>query len=205
MSQQIWALEMTQQPSATDQINSNARVDESGAASRTSILSGYRPGIIGGITLVHALYYARASGFGQRFESVVAGGLADFCDRLTNPRNAIWAAMQSDDIVGSIAIDGEDLGANVAHLRWFIMDDRVRGTGVGRGLLSTALAFADANGFAETHLWTFEGLSAARHLYESQGFACVEERPGNQWGSEVLEQRFIRPLLESSAQRSSTK
>jgi GNAT superfamily N-acetyltransferase len=113
--------------------------------------------------------------------------------------------MQSDDIVGSIAIDGEDLGANVAHLRWFIMDDRARGTGVGRTLLSTALAFADANGFAETPLWTFEGLSAARHLYESQGFACVEEHPGNQWGSEVLEQRFIRPLLESSAHRSSTK
>jgi GNAT superfamily N-acetyltransferase len=194
MSQQIWAVMMTQQPFARDQINSNPHVDESAAASQISIFPGYRPGIIGGITLVHALYYARASGFGQRFESVVAGGLADFCDRLTNPRNAIWAAMQGDDIVGSIAIDGEDLGANVAHLRWFIMDDRARGTGVGRRLLSTALAFADANGFAETHLWTFKGLSAARHLYESQGFACVEERPGNQWGSEVIEQRFVRPI-----------
>jgi hypothetical protein len=65
MSQEFWALEMARQPSATDQINSNARVDESGAALQIGILPGYRLGIIGGITLVHALYYARASGFGS--------------------------------------------------------------------------------------------------------------------------------------------
>lgn len=157
------------------------------------IVQGYQPGIIARITQMHALYYARTSGFGQRFESVVAGGLAAFCDRLENPRNAIWVAVLRDEIVASIAIDGEDLGKEIAHLRWFIVDDDARGTGVGRELLSTALSFADGQGFAETHLWTFSGLLAARHLYEATGFRCVEERKGSQWGSEVLEQRFIRP------------
>ncbi len=61
-----------------------------------------------------------------------------------------------------------------------------------RRLLETALAFVDKNGFAATHLWTFNGLSTARHLYETHGFTCVEEYPGSQWGSEVLEQRFVR-------------
>ncbi|NTE56189.1 MarR family transcriptional regulator [Agrobacterium tumefaciens] len=164
------------------------------AAPAIDIVSGYRPGIIARITQMHALYYARASGFGQRFESVVAEGLASFCNRLERPQNAIWTAMRGDKIVGSVAIDGEDLGSEIAHLRWFIVDDSVRGGGVGRRLLAAALAFADKNAFAETHLWTFNGLSAARHLYETHGFTCVEEHPGSQWGSEVLEQRFIRRL-----------
>jgi GNAT superfamily N-acetyltransferase len=115
---------------------------------QTEIVRGYRQGIIARITQMHALYYARTSGFGQRFESVVAGGLAVFCDRPENSRNAIWSAVQGNEVVGSIAIDGEDKGAEIAHLRWFIVDDGVRGGGVGRKLLSTALAFVDAQGFA---------------------------------------------------------
>lgn len=161
-------------------------------APAVEVIEGYRPGLIARITQMHALYYARTSGFGQPFESVVAEGLAAFCNRLDSPKNAIWVAMRSQQIIGSIAIDGEDLGADIAHLRWFIVDDGVRGSGVGRRLLETALAFVDKNGFAATHLWTFNGLSTARHLYETHGFTCVEEYPGSQWGSEVLEQRFVR-------------
>jgi len=159
---------------------------------RIEIADGYRPGLIGRITQMHALYYARTAGFGQRFESVVASGLAEFCSRLDHPKNAIWAALQSSEIVGSIAIDGQDLGAKIAHLRWFIVDDGARGWGAGRKLLSAALDFADRQAFSETHLWTFSDLAAARHLYAAHGFALVEERPGTQWGREVLEQRFTR-------------
>ena len=156
------------------------------------IVAGYRPGLIARITEMHALYYARASGFGQAFESVVAGGLADFCGRLARPGNDVWSAIRDDGVIGSIAIDGEDLGSGIAHLRWFIVEGAVRGGGTGRRLLSAALDFADENRFEETHLWTFAGLAAARHLYEAHGFVCVEERSGRQWGSEVLEQRFVR-------------
>ncbi|SOC45832.1 MarR family transcriptional regulator with acetyltransferase activity [Rhizobium subbaraonis] len=157
-----------------------------------TIVSGYRPGLIARITAMHALHYARTSGFGQRFESVVAAGLAEFCDRLGNPGNEIWAAMQGNEIVGSIAIDGEDMGAGTAHLRWFIVEDALRGSGCGKRLLDGALAFADEKGFCETHLWTFSGLDAARHLYETRGFVLAEESPGTQWGKEVREQRFVR-------------
>jgi len=158
------------------------------------IRAGYEPGILGRVTLMHALYYARNSGFGQAFESVVADGLAEFGNRLAKPRNEIWAATKGGDIVGSVAVDGEDMGPGIAHLRWFIVDDTARGGGVGKRLLDAALAFADGHGFAETHLWTFSGLNAARHLYETRGFTLAEERPGSQWGSEVLEQRFVRAL-----------
>ena len=160
--------------------------------SEIQISCGYRLNLIGRITHMHMAYYAPFAGFGQRFESVVAGGLASFCDRLHQPNNQIWLAIQNQQIVGSVAIDGEDLGNNMAHLRWFIMDDRVRGKGVGSQLLTQALQFVDAKGFEETQLWTFNGLNAARHLYESNGFKLAEENLGNQWGTEIMEQRFCR-------------
>ena len=96
--------------------------------------------------------------------------------------------------MGSIAIDGEDLGDGIAHLRWFIVSDALRGTGRGRVLLQDALNFCDERGFEETHLWTFEGLDAARRLYEENGFVLAEEYWGDQWGKKMREQRFIRPL-----------
>ena len=153
---------------------------------------GYQPGLIGQFTEMHMAYYAKTSGFCKRFESVVAAGLASFCDRLHHPKNEIWRAVQDHQTMGAIAIDGEDLSDNTAHLRWFIMDEAVRGQGIGRQLLVKALQFVDAQNFKETHLWTFKGLSAARHLYEAHGFELVEERMGNQWGQKVLEQRFCR-------------
>lgn len=154
--------------------------------------TGYRPGLIADITRLHMNYYVQYAGFGQRFETVVAGGLAEFCDRLESSNNTIWTATRNGEIVGSVAIDGEDLGQGTAHLRWFIVGDAVRGLGVGRKLLNAALAFVDQHGFAQTQLWTFSGLSAARHLYEANGFACVEEQTGAQWGKDVIEQRFVR-------------
>jgi DNA-binding MarR family transcriptional regulator/GNAT superfamily N-acetyltransferase len=166
--------------------------DQKPQSSPVEIVTGYRPGIIARITEMHALYYARTSDFGQAFESRVAGGLAEFCGRLENPQNRIWAAMRDGQVRGSVAIDGEDLGEGIAHLRWFITDDTLRGTGAGKKLLDAAMDFVDANGFNETHLWTFSGLNAARHLYQTRGFALVEEYAGSQWGRKVLEQRFVR-------------
>lgn len=153
---------------------------------------GYTPGIVGRIAEMHAQYYARRSGFGTKFESRVAGDLAEFVLRLPSPQNLLLSARAHGRIVGSIAIDGQDLSSGAAHLRWYIVDDTMRGAGVGAALLERALAFCDAHSFDEVHLWTFSGLDAARWLYEKNGFALTEEHPGDQWGREVLEQRFVR-------------
>ncbi|WP_143589560.1 bifunctional helix-turn-helix transcriptional regulator/GNAT family N-acetyltransferase [Thalassospira mesophila] len=157
------------------------------------IMPGYQPGIIGRVVEMHAHYYANISGFGAFFESKVASGMAEFAGRLDHRVNQIWAATDGGGhVVGSIAIDGEDLGDNSAHLRWFIVGDGQRGSGVGRALLRQALSFCDACGFAKTRLWTFKGLDAARKLYEANGFILENEQTGQQWGTEVTEQTFVR-------------
>lgn len=169
------------------------RIGESGKQqSSITVATGYRPGLIGRVAEMHASFYSAHSGFGQFFESQVAHGIAEFAGRLQDPCNQVWAAICNGRIVGSLAIDGQDLGNNTAHLRWFILDNGCRGSGVGRQLMGEAMAFCDLHGFAETRLWTFKGLHAARKLYESFGFQLVEEEQGAQWGSTVTEQQFVR-------------
>lgn len=158
-----------------------------------AIREGYAIGLLASVIGMHATYYARESGFGEAFETRVAGDLAAFMPRAARSRNGIWHAVADGHIVGAIAIDGEDLGENRAHLRWFVVADGFRRSGLGRNLLETALTFCDAQGFAETWLWTFRGLDAARALYERHGFALAEEWQGDQWGKQVMEQRFVRP------------
>ncbi|MEO8298293.1 MAG: bifunctional helix-turn-helix transcriptional regulator/GNAT family N-acetyltransferase [Burkholderiales bacterium] len=174
-----------------------APVEAPASAPEVHIVRGYRPGAIGAIAALHAHYYARERGFGVAFESKVAAGLADFCPRLAKPYNGLWLALAGERIVGSVAIDGEDLAARQAHLRWLIVDDGQRGGGVGRRLLAEALAFCDARRFAATQLWTLQGLDAARRLYEGSGFELAETFVGTQWGRRVTEQRFVRPRLRS--------
>jgi len=156
------------------------------------LVSVYQPGAIGRIVQMHAQFYSRSVGFGSFFESKVAAGLAEFIARPAHARNGMWLALQEGRIVGSIVIDGQDLGENHAHLRWFIVDDGLRGSGAGRRLLEAALAFCDVQGFDAVHLWTFQGLDAARRLYEAHGFKLLEQWSGAQWGKEVIEQRFVR-------------
>lgn len=157
-----------------------------------TIEHGYRPGAIGRIAALHAGYYARQAGFGVAFEAKVARELAEFCERLEPARDRLWLALDGDRIEGSLVIDGLHAGDEGAHLRWFIASDALRGQGTGRALVQQACDFVDACGCGRTYLWTFEGLNAARHLYESFGFRLVHEAPGRQWGTEVTEQRFER-------------
>lgn len=164
--------------------------------SSVTIAAGYAAGLLARCVGLHADYYSREHGFGRAFEAGVAGGLAAFCARLDHPGNQIWRAETGGRTVGTIAIDGEDLNErrdrDRAHLRWFIVEDGLQGRGVGRDLLAAAMAFCDRQAFSEIHLWTFRGLDAARRLYEAHGFILADEHPGAQWGTEVMEQHFVR-------------
>ncbi len=156
----------------------------------TSVQRGYQSGCIGWLVQTHAAYYSRHAGFGLAFEAKVASELSEFCLRYDERKDGLWLASVSGALVGSIAIDGPANGESLAHLRWFIVSEVTRGTGLGRVLLATAITFCRERVFKGIKLWTFEGLDEARHLYEDFGFKLAEQRAGQQWGTEVLEQRF---------------
>lgn len=174
-------------------VRKNASLPVPAVFNDVNIQCGYCPGVVGRTVEMHAHYYSRNAGFGHFFEAKVASGIGDFIGRLDAPRNQIWYAIKADKILATIAIDGEDLGSNIAHLRWFIVDDELRGSGMGRRLLKEAVSYCDEQQFSEIQLWTFKGLDAARRLYEDAGFVLIEELTGRQWGEEVIEQKFSRP------------
>lgn len=158
-----------------------------------AITEGYIPGCIGRIAQLHAMYYSASNNFGLEFEAKVARELAAFCQAFQPGRDGIWLA-RSSEIEGSVIIDGSHAHDGAAHLRWFITSDVLRGQGMGKQLLARALEFSDKCGYKAVHLWTFAGLDAARHLYESHGFKLVHESLGSQWGTVVREQRFERAI-----------
>ena len=154
------------------------------------IIRGYIPGSLGRVAELHGTYYHQHWGFGLFFEAKVATGLATFLNRYDEHKDGFWAALVGGRMEGSITIDGAHAAAEGAHLRWFITSDGLRGKGVGNQLISTAMAFCRSHRYKRVYLWTFEGLNAARHLYEKTGFRLVEQHKGGQWGREVKEQRF---------------
>jgi len=149
-------------------------------------------GAIGRVVELHARYYQALAGFGLPFEARVAREMCDFCERFDDRRDAMWLAMDGDVIEAALTIDGLHAAGEGAHLRWFIASGRARGSGVGGVLMRQAMDFCDARGYRRTYLWTFEGLDAARRLYERHGFQLVHQARGTQWGTEVNEQRFER-------------
>ena len=154
------------------------------------IAKGYVPGSLGRVAELHGAYYHDQWGFGLFFEAKVAVELSEFLKRYDKSRDGFWTVSADGRVEGSIAIDGLHAESEGAHLRWFILSDALRGKGAGNRLISTAFTFCRNKGYKKIYLWTFEGLGAARHLYEKGGFKLVEEHRGSQWGTPVKEQRF---------------
>ena len=158
-------------------------------------LLGYVPGAIGRVSELHAQYYHKNWGFGLFFEAKVATELSEFLSRFDQDRDGFWTACLNGRVEGSIAIDGLKAESEGAHLRWFITADKLRGRGFGIQLMASAIDFCRYNQYRRIYLWTFEGLDAARHLYEKFGFRLVQELEGTQWGTKVIEQKFLLQLI----------
>ena len=158
--------------------------------SKVEIVKGYIPGSIGRIAELHGTYYHEHWNFTAFFEAKVATELSGFLGRYDEKQDGFWTALLGGRVEGSITIDGVHAEKEGAHLRWFIISDVLRGRGFGNKLIKEALNFCRNKGYKRIYLWTFEGLNAARHLYEKNGFKVVKEYRGKQWGIEVNEQRF---------------
>jgi GNAT superfamily N-acetyltransferase len=164
-------------------------------------ITGYTPGALGRIVELHGTYYAEHWGMGLYFEAKVAAELAEFLSRFDPAHDGAWFAWVAGQIVGGIFIDGSQAAAEGARLRWFIVDPACQGFGMGRRLMDTAMTFCRERRFRRVYLTTFEGLAAARHLYEKHGFELIGEEDGTHLTgrSSLTEQVFECILSDGSA------
>ncbi|KAH6721178.1 GCN5-like N-acetyltransferase [Leptodontidium sp. MPI-SDFR-AT-0119] len=105
---------------------------------------------------------------------------------------------ENENIPSSSPTDDESTNMkSKVHLRGFVVDESVRGGGVGKRMLDAALKWADERRFEEVHLWTFKGLDAARKLYEGRGFVLRDQEMKSMWeGKELLVQHLVRVRSE---------
>lgn len=155
--------------------------------------AGYRPGALAGVLGLHMDYYAANWGFGQAFETKVAAELAEFLTRFEAERDLFLTAWRGDRLAGAISIDVSGGGWEGAHLRWFVVSKKERGSGLGKALMARAISHADSVAAGPIWLTTFAGLDAARALYERFGFRLEAESETDQWQGGVREQKFLRP------------
>ena len=158
-----------------------------GAEGHVTIRTTLRPGDVETIVRMHGSIYAREHGFDWTFAQYVAGPLGEFARGHTR-RERVWIAERDGRIVGCIAIVSAD--ERTAQLRWFLVDPDVRGGGLGRRLLTEAVAFARESGYETVVLWTVSVLKTATRLYTSAGFRRVSAEPRRLWGVDVVDEKY---------------
>src|SRR5687767_5795171 len=108
-----------------------------------------RPGDLGAIVALHGVTYAREYGFDATFEAYVAGPLAEFVRHRT-PRDRLWIAEKDGQLAGCIAIVAAS--EREAQLRWYLVAPAARGHGLGKTLLTEAVAFCEQCGYEKIFL-----------------------------------------------------
>jgi GNAT superfamily N-acetyltransferase len=160
-------------------------------------IRGYYPGVLGKITEMHAVYYHENWKFDISFETQVGSELSIFMKEFDPRKDGFWSATVAGRFAGAIAIHGSQAGSEGVRLRWFIVDPDLQCSGVGTALMKEAILFCKSAGHDKIFLWTFKGLDPARRVYERHGFQLVEEHQVEQWGSNLLEQKFTLDLTRT--------
>ena len=110
-------------------------------------------------------------------------GWQGFLPDLDAECNPIWLAVLGAKIVGSVAIDGEDLEAITKRIYVGLFST----TAVGAAALADvcwpkAMAFYDRRAFSAVQLWTFSGFTPRARCMNPFGFTLHKEWQGDQWG-----------------------
>jgi DNA-binding MarR family transcriptional regulator/GNAT superfamily N-acetyltransferase len=156
------------------------------------------PGDLGWIVQRNAAVYAAEHGWNADYEGLVARIVADFAEDHDPHLERVWIAEADGAAVGCVmCVRDEAPGA--ARLRLLLVDPSARGLGVGDRLVRACVDFARGVGYRELVLWTNDVLSAARHIYQRQGFVLVAEKPHRSFGVDLIGQDW-RLDLHGTAQ-----
>ncbi len=157
----------------------------------TVILREHRPSDMGWVIERHGALYAQEYGWDERFEALVARIAADFIDNLDPTRERCWIAERDGQRLGCVFLvrDAESSEPNqTARLRLLLVDPAARGLGLGRNLVQQCTAFARSAGYRRIVLWTNSVLTAARRIYEDEGYRLLREKPYTSFGKDLVSQ-----------------
>ena len=155
-------------------------LDPVSAAEMPVRLRTHRPGDLGWIVHRHGVLYAREYGYDERFESIVAGVVAEFLAKHDPGRERCWIAERDAEVLGSVMLVRKS--ATTAKLRLLYLEPHARGLGLGRKLVDECIRFARKAGYRKITLWTQSSLTAARHIYQTAGFRMTASKVHQDFG-----------------------
>lgn len=126
-----------------------------------------RCGDLGRIIALHGEVYEVLPGFGLRFEAYVARTIAEYV--LDNDANGrMWLLERDGRLVGCTAVVLRD--NRRGQIRWVVVDPTERGKGLGKKMVTDAVAYCAENDCLSIFLETTDGLPESQTLYDSLGF-----------------------------------
>ena len=152
-----------------------------------SIRTELHPGYLGYVTYLHGALYHKEYNYGLQFENYVAKGLCEFYEKYNPERNRIWACEHDGRMVGFLLL--MDRG-RAAQLRYFLIEPKYRGIGLGSNLMNLYMDFLRQCGYSQSYLWTTHELTTAASIYRRHGFKLTEEKESIAFGKPVREHRY---------------
>ncbi len=148
-------------------------VDRDGSRERRYLLRPHRPGDMGWVVERHGALYAAEYGWGSHIEAITAEIVGAFLKTHDPAREHCWIAeMDGERVGGAFLVRDSD---EVARLRLVLVEPQARGLGLGRELVRQSIAFARHAGYRKIELWTHSVLTAARAIYQKEGFQLTRQ------------------------------
>jgi GNAT superfamily N-acetyltransferase len=153
-------------------------------------MKDYPPGLIGTVAALFGQTIATSHGVDWTLDAMIAEQQCEFFRRFDPEHDRVWVAMSGGGPRGALTIDGPrpETGLKAARLRFFILDESLRGQGLGHSMMAEAMQFCRQQHYRSIFLTTLPRLDAAIHLYAKCGFILVAQNERAFHGSQFVEQ-----------------
>lgn len=162
------------------------------------LLRPHRPGDMGWVVSREGALYAQEYGFDETFEALVARIVADFLTDFDSKRERCWIAELDGQHAGHIFLVKHPTEPSTARLRLLLVEPSARGKQIGSALVEECVRFARAVGYKKITLWTQSILTAARRIYQHNGFRLVAEQANHKFGRDLVSQTWELDLCQSA-------
>ncbi|HWC83014.1 MAG TPA: helix-turn-helix domain-containing GNAT family N-acetyltransferase [Pseudonocardiaceae bacterium] len=155
-------------------------------------LRAIEPGDLGWVVARHGAIYAAEREWNAEFEALCATILADYVREFEPGRDNGWIAESAGRPVGSVFCAHDD--DQTARLRLLLVEADARGMGIGARLVAECVNFAASAGYQRMELETVSVLTAARRIYEANGFRPYKSEPERRFGHDLVIEQWSREL-----------